>query len=196
MLHTSVYMVGREVTQTCVMCEQHPTSPVQERWKLMYNTCIQLSQTVIQKKISKLSVYRFSEKQKPGNSRPESSVDLRGAQLNWANELSSKKNVFKASRRCQWEGCHSPHYKSLNRMNNFLKLSFQGIESTWCCFDIIKYIINVISIWIAAVSTVRPLWQTVTGGSVRDVRVRSWTQGHVLNKWEYLPVGLHNVYRL
>uniref|UniRef100_H3CNM8 Rho GTPase activating protein 9 n=1 Tax=Tetraodon nigroviridis TaxID=99883 RepID=H3CNM8_TETNG len=32
---------------------------------------------------------------KPGNSRPESSVDLRGAQLNWANELSSKKNVFK-----------------------------------------------------------------------------------------------------
>lgn len=33
--------------------------------------------------------------QKPGNSRPESSVDLRGAQLNWANELSSKKNVFK-----------------------------------------------------------------------------------------------------
>lgn len=35
MLHTSVYMVGREVTQTCVMCEQHPTSPVQERWKLM-----------------------------------------------------------------------------------------------------------------------------------------------------------------
>lgn len=34
-------------------------------------------------------------KQKPGNSRPESSVDLRGAQLHWANELSSKKNVFK-----------------------------------------------------------------------------------------------------
>lgn len=33
--------------------------------------------------------------QKPGNSRPESSVDLRGAHLNWANELSSKKNVFK-----------------------------------------------------------------------------------------------------
>lgn len=33
--------------------------------------------------------------QKPGNSRPESSVDLRGAQLHWANELSSKKNVFK-----------------------------------------------------------------------------------------------------
>ncbi|XP_070849341.1 rho GTPase-activating protein 15 isoform X6 [Chaetodon trifascialis] len=32
---------------------------------------------------------------KPGNSRPESSVDLRGAQLQWANELSSKKNVFK-----------------------------------------------------------------------------------------------------
>ncbi|XP_019952446.1 rho GTPase-activating protein 15 isoform X4 [Paralichthys olivaceus] len=32
---------------------------------------------------------------KPGNSRPESSVDLRGAQLHWANELSSKKNVFK-----------------------------------------------------------------------------------------------------
>ncbi|KAM6927463.1 rho GTPase-activating protein 15 isoform 1-T1 [Xenentodon cancila] len=32
---------------------------------------------------------------KPGNSRPESSVDLRGAQLNWANDLSSKKNVFK-----------------------------------------------------------------------------------------------------
>uniref|UniRef100_A0A1A8I5N8 Rho GTPase activating protein 9 n=2 Tax=Nothobranchius kuhntae TaxID=321403 RepID=A0A1A8I5N8_NOTKU len=32
---------------------------------------------------------------KPGNSRPESSVDLRGAHLNWANELSSKKNVFK-----------------------------------------------------------------------------------------------------
>ncbi|XP_014860124.1 PREDICTED: rho GTPase-activating protein 9 isoform X5 [Poecilia mexicana] len=32
---------------------------------------------------------------KPGNSRPESSVDLRGAKLNWANELSSKKNVFK-----------------------------------------------------------------------------------------------------
>uniref|UniRef100_A0A3Q4GPT7 Rho GTPase activating protein 9 n=1 Tax=Neolamprologus brichardi TaxID=32507 RepID=A0A3Q4GPT7_NEOBR len=33
--------------------------------------------------------------QKPGNSRPESSVDLRGAKLHWANELSSKKNVFK-----------------------------------------------------------------------------------------------------
>ncbi|XP_067314816.1 rho GTPase-activating protein 15 isoform X2 [Pseudorasbora parva] len=32
---------------------------------------------------------------KPGNSRPESSVDLRGAQLQWTNELSSKKNVFK-----------------------------------------------------------------------------------------------------
>ena len=37
----------------------------------------------------------FFEKQRPGNSRPESSVDLRGAQLHWANELSSKKNVFK-----------------------------------------------------------------------------------------------------
>ncbi|KAK0148213.1 Rho GTPase-activating protein 15 [Merluccius polli] len=32
---------------------------------------------------------------KPGNSCPESSVDLRGAQLDWANYLSSKKNVFK-----------------------------------------------------------------------------------------------------
>lgn len=32
---------------------------------------------------------------KPGNSRPESSVDLRGAKLHWANQLSSKKNVFK-----------------------------------------------------------------------------------------------------
>ncbi|KAF7664588.1 hypothetical protein LDENG_00169570 [Lucifuga dentata] len=32
---------------------------------------------------------------KPGNSRPESSIDLRGAQLHWANELSSKRNVFK-----------------------------------------------------------------------------------------------------
>uniref|UniRef100_A0A8C1VYD0 Rho GTPase activating protein 9 n=1 Tax=Cyprinus carpio TaxID=7962 RepID=A0A8C1VYD0_CYPCA len=32
---------------------------------------------------------------KPGNSCPESSVDLRGAQLQWANDLSSKKNVFK-----------------------------------------------------------------------------------------------------
>ncbi|XP_035244902.1 rho GTPase-activating protein 15 isoform X2 [Anguilla anguilla] len=32
---------------------------------------------------------------KPGNSRPESSVDLRGAKLHWANDLSSKKNVFK-----------------------------------------------------------------------------------------------------
>ncbi|CAL9704357.1 unnamed protein product [Knipowitschia caucasica] len=32
---------------------------------------------------------------RPGNSRPESSVDLRGAQLHWANDLSSKKNVFK-----------------------------------------------------------------------------------------------------
>ncbi|KAG7267900.1 hypothetical protein CRUP_015583, partial [Coryphaenoides rupestris] len=30
---------------------------------------------------------------KPGNSRPESSVDLRGAQLDWADYLSSKKNV-------------------------------------------------------------------------------------------------------
>uniref|UniRef100_A0A3B3ZUZ4 Uncharacterized protein n=1 Tax=Periophthalmus magnuspinnatus TaxID=409849 RepID=A0A3B3ZUZ4_9GOBI len=29
------------------------------------------------------------------NSRPESSMDLRGAQLQWANDLSSKKNVFK-----------------------------------------------------------------------------------------------------
>lgn len=35
------------------------------------------------------------ESWKPGNSRPESSVDLRGAQLQWANDLSSKKNVFK-----------------------------------------------------------------------------------------------------
>ncbi|XP_028854135.1 rho GTPase-activating protein 15 isoform X2 [Denticeps clupeoides] len=32
---------------------------------------------------------------RPGKSRPESSVDLRGAQLQWANDLSSKKNVFK-----------------------------------------------------------------------------------------------------
>ncbi|CAL8340185.1 unnamed protein product [Merluccius merluccius] len=32
---------------------------------------------------------------KPGNSFPESSVDLRGAQLDWAYYLSSKKNVFK-----------------------------------------------------------------------------------------------------
>ncbi|XP_072540856.1 rho GTPase-activating protein 9 isoform X2 [Salminus brasiliensis] len=32
---------------------------------------------------------------KPGNSCPESSVDLRGAQLQWANDLSSRKNVFK-----------------------------------------------------------------------------------------------------
>uniref|UniRef100_A0A3Q4GQ59 Rho GTPase activating protein 9 n=1 Tax=Neolamprologus brichardi TaxID=32507 RepID=A0A3Q4GQ59_NEOBR len=45
-------------------------------------------------------VVRVKEKcvsytQKPGNSRPESSVDLRGAKLHWANELSSKKNVFK-----------------------------------------------------------------------------------------------------
>ncbi|KAK1796422.1 hypothetical protein P4O66_009480, partial [Electrophorus voltai] len=32
---------------------------------------------------------------KPGNSCPESSVDLRGAKLNWANDLSSRKNVFK-----------------------------------------------------------------------------------------------------
>ncbi|KAK7898961.1 hypothetical protein WMY93_019814 [Mugilogobius chulae] len=32
---------------------------------------------------------------RPGNSKPESSVDLRGAQLLWANDLSSKKNVFK-----------------------------------------------------------------------------------------------------
>lgn len=35
------------------------------------------------------------ESWKPGNSRPESSMDLRGAQLQWANDLSSKKNVFK-----------------------------------------------------------------------------------------------------
>lgn len=33
--------------------------------------------------------------QRPGNSRPESSVDLRGAQLQWAYSLSSRKNVFK-----------------------------------------------------------------------------------------------------
>ncbi|XP_041944064.1 rho GTPase-activating protein 15 isoform X1 [Alosa sapidissima] len=32
---------------------------------------------------------------RPGNSRPESSVDLRGAQLQWADSLSSRKNVFK-----------------------------------------------------------------------------------------------------
>ncbi|XP_041097692.1 rho GTPase-activating protein 15 isoform X2 [Polyodon spathula] len=32
---------------------------------------------------------------KPGNSKPESSVDLRGAQLRWANDMSSKKNVFR-----------------------------------------------------------------------------------------------------
>ncbi|XP_070301977.1 rho GTPase-activating protein 9-like [Salvelinus sp. IW2-2015] len=31
----------------------------------------------------------------PGNSRPESSVDLRGAVVQWTNDLSSKKNVFK-----------------------------------------------------------------------------------------------------
>ncbi|XP_069042626.1 rho GTPase-activating protein 15 isoform X7 [Lepisosteus oculatus] len=31
----------------------------------------------------------------PGNSKPESSVDLRGAQVHWANDLSSKKNVFR-----------------------------------------------------------------------------------------------------
>uniref|UniRef100_A0A8C2GUF6 Rho GTPase activating protein 9 n=1 Tax=Cyprinus carpio TaxID=7962 RepID=A0A8C2GUF6_CYPCA len=30
---------------------------------------------------------------KPGNSRPESSVDLRGAQLQWADDLSSRKNL-------------------------------------------------------------------------------------------------------
>ncbi|XP_051985567.1 rho GTPase-activating protein 15 isoform X2 [Xyrauchen texanus] len=36
-----------------------------------------------------------SESWKPGHSRPESSVDLRGAQLLWANDLSSRKNVFK-----------------------------------------------------------------------------------------------------
>ncbi|XP_076870224.1 rho GTPase-activating protein 9 isoform X2 [Brachyhypopomus gauderio] len=35
------------------------------------------------------------ESWKPGNSCPESSVDLRGAKLQWANDLSSKKNVFK-----------------------------------------------------------------------------------------------------
>uniref|UniRef100_A0A7N5ZY72 Rho GTPase activating protein 9 n=1 Tax=Anabas testudineus TaxID=64144 RepID=A0A7N5ZY72_ANATE len=40
-------------------------------------------------------IFCVLSKQKPGNSRPESSVDLRGAQLHWANELSSKKNVFK-----------------------------------------------------------------------------------------------------
>lgn len=33
--------------------------------------------------------------QRPGNSKPDSSVDLRGAQLHWATELSSKKNVFR-----------------------------------------------------------------------------------------------------
>ncbi|XP_062328491.1 rho GTPase-activating protein 15 isoform X4 [Osmerus eperlanus] len=32
---------------------------------------------------------------RPGNSRPESSVDLQGAQLHWANDLSSKKGVFR-----------------------------------------------------------------------------------------------------
>nr|XP_046167203.1 rho GTPase-activating protein 9 isoform X4 [Oncorhynchus gorbuscha] len=32
---------------------------------------------------------------KPGNSCPESSVDLRGAVVQWTNDLSSKKNVFK-----------------------------------------------------------------------------------------------------
>ncbi|XP_062401822.1 rho GTPase-activating protein 15 isoform X2 [Sardina pilchardus] len=32
---------------------------------------------------------------RPGNSRPESSVDLRGAQLQWTDSLSSRKNVFK-----------------------------------------------------------------------------------------------------
>uniref|UniRef100_A0A3Q4GFM1 Rho GTPase activating protein 9 n=1 Tax=Neolamprologus brichardi TaxID=32507 RepID=A0A3Q4GFM1_NEOBR len=44
------------------------------------------------------TIVRVKEKcvsytQKPGNSRPESSVDLRGAKLHWANELSSKKNL-------------------------------------------------------------------------------------------------------
>ncbi|XP_035760344.1 rho GTPase-activating protein 9 [Neolamprologus brichardi] len=42
-----------------------------------------------------LSASLTSGTSKPGNSRPESSVDLRGAKLHWANELSSKKNVFK-----------------------------------------------------------------------------------------------------
>ncbi|XP_039602474.1 rho GTPase-activating protein 15 [Polypterus senegalus] len=31
---------------------------------------------------------------KPGHSKPESSIDLRGAQLHWVNDMSSRKNVF------------------------------------------------------------------------------------------------------
>uniref|UniRef100_A0A673GZ59 Rho GTPase activating protein 9 n=1 Tax=Sinocyclocheilus rhinocerous TaxID=307959 RepID=A0A673GZ59_9TELE len=42
---------------------------------------------------------RLTGNGKPGNSRPESSVDLRGAQLQWANDLSSRKNVFKVRTR-------------------------------------------------------------------------------------------------
>ena len=86
------------------------------------------------------------KKQKPGNSRPESSVDLRGAQLHWANELSSKKNVFKVrnqsdnEQRITWETNFEKHRISRCTLNNslhyfiFLNLKYlceQTCEGTW-----------------------------------------------------------------
>lgn len=83
-------------------------------------------------------VMRVKEKcvsytQKPGNSRPESSVDLRGAKLHWANELSSKKNVFKVRNKtpkkwnkdcktCKklWQTCGFILLKSFSRIFLFL----------------------------------------------------------------------------
>lgn len=83
-------------------------------------------------------VVRVKEKclsytQKPGNSRPESSVDLRGAKLHWANQLSSKKNVFKVRNKtpkkwnkdcktCKklWQACGFILLKSFSRIFLFL----------------------------------------------------------------------------
>lgn len=63
--------------------------------------CSQVSVDKMQKHIFFVCLFCVNQKQKPGNSRPESSVDLRGAQLHWANELSSKKNVFKVTNKIE-----------------------------------------------------------------------------------------------
>ena len=61
-------------------------------------TCVSQSDQLMEENMFCVCVCLYIDQQKPGNSRPESSVDLRGAQLHWANNLSSKKNVFKVKK--------------------------------------------------------------------------------------------------
>lgn len=68
----------------------------------------------------------FYRKQKPGNSRPESSVDLRGAQVHWANELSSKKNVFKVTDAIERSAAEQTEQILLQ----FLKQSLEKLRET------------------------------------------------------------------